>query len=87
MREIVPDRECCGVYQIREKELVEHEDDSEWDESILVTHDIAIEPRIPHHISIIWDIPEKYKNRLYLKNICLLDHIDHHTSQSKQEIT
>lgn len=87
MWEIVPDRQCCSIYQIREEELVEHEDDSEWNKGILMTHDITIEPRASHDISIVWDISEKYKNRLDLKNIRLLDHIDHHTRERKQEIS
>ena len=44
MGEIVPDREHCRIHEIREKELVEHEDHSEWDDRILVTDDICIEP-------------------------------------------
>jgi len=44
MREIIPDRECCGIHEIRKEELIEHEDDPEWEECILMTEYIAIEP-------------------------------------------
>ena len=44
MREIVPDRENGCIHEIRKKELIEHENDSEWDDRILMTDDICIEP-------------------------------------------
>jgi hypothetical protein len=40
--QIIPDREKRSVYEVRQEKLIEHEDDPEWDDHILMTHDIAV---------------------------------------------
>ena len=44
MREIVPDREEGSIHEIRQEEFIEHEDDSERNDRILMAHHIAVEP-------------------------------------------
>jgi hypothetical protein len=41
MREIVPDGECYSRDDIGKEELVEHEEDTEWQDDIPMTHDIG----------------------------------------------
>jgi hypothetical protein len=41
MREIIPDRESYRAHNIREKELVEHEENPEWQDTILVLNHIS----------------------------------------------
>ena len=41
MRQIVPDGECNRGKYIGQKKLVEHEEDSEWENRILMVHNIG----------------------------------------------
>ena len=43
VRKIIPNRKYCCGHHIREEELIEHEDDCERNNRILVAHDKTIE--------------------------------------------
>ena len=75
IREIVPYREECCIHEIWEKELIEHEDDSERYNKILCSHNISIKMRWNNVFSIKKRPLKKSKDGSYLKNICLLNHI------------
>ena len=83
--QIVPDREESGIHEIREKELIEHEDDSEWDDSILMTHDIPIVCRLPYDFLIVWSISEPGEEIPDMKYIALLHHIDTYSTKGEEE--
>ena len=85
IREIVPHRKKCCVHQIREQELIEHEDDTERDDRILMTHDVAIIPRLPYNFLIHRTISEPREEIPDMEDIALLDHIDHDGAESKEE--
>lgn len=44
IREIIPYREECSIDNIRKKELIKHEDDTDWDNGILFFYDKIIKP-------------------------------------------
>ena len=87
MGEIIPDREHCRIHEIREKELVEHEDHSEWDDRILVTDDICIEPWLLHDLSIIEHIMEPCQKGLNPENIRLINKINTYRSERKEKVS
>lgn len=79
VRKIVPDRQKCCIYKIRKKELIKHENNSEWNDNILATHCKIIVPRFSHDFLIKLTISKPCKYISYLKYITLLSHIDHHS--------
>jgi hypothetical protein len=85
IREIIPDREKCCIHEIRKEELVEHEDDTERDDSILMTHDIRVIPRLAYDFLICRTISEPREEIPDMEHITLLDHIDHDSPESKEE--
>lgn len=87
MWEIIPDRENGSIDQIRKKEFIEHEDDPERKDNILMTHDIAIVPRFFHYLCIITQISDPDKNRLDPKNIGLFYQIDENCAERKKEVS
>jgi hypothetical protein len=83
MGEIVPDRESHSTHQIGEEELVEHEDDPEWYDRILMRYDIGKYLRSTHYLGIIWNRLDPCKKSSNLKYIRLFDHIDQCGCESK----
>ncbi len=83
--EIVPYRKEGCIHEIRQEEFIEHEDDSERDDRILMTHDVAIIPRLAHDLLIRRTISEPREKIPDMEDIALLDHIDHDGAESKEE--
>ena len=83
--QIVPDREESGIHEVREKQLIEHEHDSEWDDSILMTHDIPIVCGLPHDFLIVWSISEPGEEIPDMKYVALLHHIDTYSTEGEEE--
>ena len=86
MWEIVPDGEDRCIHEIRYQEFIEHENHSERDERILMTHDESVIPRTFHHLSVSWKWSQEYKYRLYLEHIGLFYEIDTDRSEGKEEV-
>jgi hypothetical protein len=85
IRQIVPDREECRINEVRQEELIEHEEYPEREDRILVRHDVPVEPRwLQRYIESRLSDPAK--NIADAKDVALLDHIDKYGSESKKEI-
>jgi hypothetical protein len=78
MRQIVPDREYGSGDQVGEEELVEHEEDAEWDDRITMGEYISIHGRWTDDLLIVETISEPDEYRPHLEYIDLLDHIYEH---------
>lgn len=85
MRKIIPDRECDRTHNIRKKELIEHKENPEWQNAILVLDHIAKYCRWSDYCLIVHTISEPSKNRPNLENIGLLNHIKYHRKKRIQE--
>ena len=82
--QIVPDREESSIHKIREEKLIEHEDDSEWDDSVLMGYHVSIEPcSLKRCISSCLLKPCEYIT--HAEHITLLYHIYEHSAEGKQE--
>lgn len=87
IREVIPDREKCCVDKVGKEKLVEHQDDPERDDHILVTHDIRVICWFSDIFLVKKSITYPGQDVPYMKYITLLDHIDRHSTHSKDEKT
>lgn len=76
MGKIVPDRKKSCSNNIRKKKLIKHQDNSQGDNNILMTHNISVVPRNLDYFLIVRKISEPSKNISYSKYITLFDHIN-----------
>ena len=76
MSEIVPDREGDCTDNIGEEELVEHKEDPEWYDGILVCDHIAPYGRCTDCLLVVETISEPYEECPHLEYIGLFCHID-----------
>lgn len=83
--EIVPNWEKCCINQVWEKELVEHNNHSKWNNQVLMSHNISKEDWWLDSLSIEKCIFQERKQRPYLKNICLLYHINNNGRESEEK--
>lgn len=85
MGKIVPyGKKRCGN-NIRKKELIEHKNNSQRNDDILMTHHISIIPRNLYYFLIIGKTSKPGKDISYSKYIALFDHIDQARSETKKE--